>query len=99
MQHTFPLEEDSGRSSVGFWQEPGPRRRGYRSPSPAGPNLLAPGTSSVANRFVHRRAEGGGGFRMSRAHSVYCALYFCPCYTSSASGRQALDPGGCRPLL
>ena len=36
---------------------------------------------------------------MIQAHHIYCPLYFYYYCISSASGPQALDPGGCEPLL
>lgn len=43
VQHTFLLEEDRGLSSVGFWQEPGPRRRGLQVPQPSRPQPFGNG--------------------------------------------------------
>ena len=63
----------------------------------AAPNLFGPGTSFV-EEFSHGLGVGSG-FRMIQASYVYCALYFCYYYISSTSDHQAVDPGGCGPVL
>ena len=35
---------------------------------------------------------------MMQVHYIYCALYFCYYYISSAADQQALDLGGGGPL-
>ena len=54
--------------------------------------FLAPGTSFVEDTLS--TDWGVGGFRMSQAHIIYCALYFYYYYINSTSDHQALDPGG-----
>ena len=41
----------------------------------------------------------GDGFGIIQVSYIYCALYFCNDYISSTSDHQALDPGGCGPLV
>ena len=69
-------------------------------PHPLGqwsPMFLVPVTDFVEDNFS--MDEVGGGFGMIQGHNIYGALYFCYYYISSTSDHQAVDPGGCGPVL
>ena len=88
MQHTFLFEEGRGLSSVGFWQEPGPRRRGLQVPQPSRPQPFGTGDQFCGKQVCAQAGGRWGWFQVSRACSVCCAVYFCHGYTSPASGPQ-----------
>ena len=62
------------------------------------PSFLAPGTGFVEDSFS-MNLGAGDGFGMIQACYIYCALYFYYYYTGSTSDHQALDSGGCGPLI
>ena len=66
----------------------------FSSPKPFGHQGL------VSWKTIFPWTKGGGrdGFRMIRAHYIYCALYFYYYYISSTSDHQTLGPGDWRPL-
>lgn len=66
MQPTFLLEKREG-CSVGFWQEPGPRRRGLQVPQPGGPQpFWHRGPVLRQTGLCTDGWTGGGGFRTSQ---------------------------------
>lgn len=66
--------------------------------SPAVPNLLAPGTRFLGDRFSMHQGQGDH-FGMIQVYYIYCPLYFYYHYISSImSDYQALDLRGQGPL-
>ena len=54
------------------------------------PTFGATGNSFMEYNFFPQIGDKSSGFRMIRAHYIYCALYFYYYYVSSTSDHQAL---------
>ena len=99
MQHTFLLEEGRGLSSVGFWQEPGPRRRGLQVPQPSRPRPFGTGDQFCGKQVCPQTGGRWGCFSgESSVVRVLCSLFLSRSHQPRLRP-SGLDPGGCRPLL